>query len=164
MKSEESRASLSPLVWIALAVTALWIVAPLLVAHFVSEWPVRGQFGDMYGAVNSLFSGLAFAGLIYTVHLQRQELSLQRRELELTRSELQRTATAQEASEKALTKQVSALESAAALNALSSVIEHYPIKISRIGSAAQKAQAEQVQVKYIERLEQMLSKLGAGDS
>ena len=47
-----------------------------------------GEFGDMFGAVNALFSGLAFAGLIITLILQRQELELQREELEQTREEL----------------------------------------------------------------------------
>lgn len=35
----------------------------------------RGAFGDKFGAINALFSGLAFAGLITTVLLQRRELS-----------------------------------------------------------------------------------------
>lgn len=48
----------------------------------------KGEFGDMFGAVNALFSGLAFAGLIITLFLQRQELGLQREELEQTREEL----------------------------------------------------------------------------
>lgn len=47
----------------------------------------QGIFGDMFGAVNALFSGLAFAGLILTLILQRNELSLQRDELEQTRNE-----------------------------------------------------------------------------
>lgn len=47
----------------------------------------QGQFGDMFGAVNALFSGLAFAGLIITLILQRKELILQREELEQTRGE-----------------------------------------------------------------------------
>lgn len=50
----------------------------------------RGVFGDKFGAVNALFSGLAFAGLILTLFLQREELSLQRDELEQTREELSR--------------------------------------------------------------------------
>jgi len=48
----------------------------------------QGQFGDMFGAVNALFSGLAFAGLIITLFLQKNELSLQRDELKLTRDEM----------------------------------------------------------------------------
>ncbi len=46
----------------------------------------RGSFGDMFGAVNALFSGLAFAGIIFAIILQRKELSLQRKELELSRN------------------------------------------------------------------------------
>lgn len=45
----------------------------------------RGTFGDMFGAVNALFSGLAFVGIIFTIMLQRKELELQRNELSLTR-------------------------------------------------------------------------------
>lgn len=48
----------------------------------------RGTFGDMFGSVNALFSGLAFGGVIYAILLQRKELKLQRKELELTRGEL----------------------------------------------------------------------------
>jgi len=49
----------------------------------------RGTFGDMFGAANALFSGLAFAALVYTINLQRTELRLQRLELSLTRAELE---------------------------------------------------------------------------
>ncbi len=47
----------------------------------------RGTFGDMFGAINALFSGLAFAGIIFTILLQRNELELQREELRETRQE-----------------------------------------------------------------------------
>lgn len=50
---------------------------------------MRGTFGDMFGAVNALFSGLAFAGMIITLLQQKEELSLQRKELEETRKELE---------------------------------------------------------------------------
>ncbi|MCK4825872.1 putative phage abortive infection protein [bacterium] len=59
----------------------------LLVHKYVAE-PGRGQFGDLFGGLNALFSGLAFAGLIYTIYLQRNELKLQRLELKQTRIEL----------------------------------------------------------------------------
>jgi hypothetical protein len=35
----------------------------------------RGLFGDKFGAVNSLFSGFAFAGIIFTILLQRRDLT-----------------------------------------------------------------------------------------
>lgn len=40
-----------------------------------------GAFGDTYGALNTLFSGLAFAGLIISIRLQSKELSETRAEL-----------------------------------------------------------------------------------
>ncbi len=46
------------------------------------EPTVRGTFGDMFGSVNALFSGLAFAGIIVTILLQRKELALQRQDNE----------------------------------------------------------------------------------
>lgn len=49
----------------------------------------RGTFGDMFGSVNALFSGLAFVGIIMTILLQRKELILQRQELKDTRVEFQ---------------------------------------------------------------------------
>jgi len=57
--------------------------------YFLYDDQDRGTFGDMFGTVNALFSGLAFAGVIYAILLQRRELRLQREELELTRVELQ---------------------------------------------------------------------------
>ena len=56
----------------------------------------QGQFGDMFGLANALFSGLAFSGLIYTILLQRNELTLQREELRLTRQTLESSAKSQE--------------------------------------------------------------------
>ena len=41
----------------------------------------RGTFGDMFGAANALFSGLAFAGVAYAIMLQRAEVAIAREEL-----------------------------------------------------------------------------------
>lgn len=68
------------------AVIAIWLVPFYL--FFNNPNRDKITIGDQYGAVNSLFSGLAFAGLIYTIILQKNELTLQRKELELTRDEL----------------------------------------------------------------------------
>ncbi len=89
------------------------------------DWPTRGQFGDLFGAVNALFSGLAFAGLIYAILLQREDLALQRTELELTREELKRSASAQEQSEIALRAQAEAAERSASLAAINFLLDHY---------------------------------------
>lgn len=55
----------------------------------------RALFGDMFGVVNTLFTGLAFAGVVFTIILQSRELTLQRRELE-------RAAKAQEKTQETL--------------------------------------------------------------
>lgn len=73
------------------------ILTVLLYAGFLIflTWPIgelsinsSGVFGDSFGLLTSLFSGLAFAGLIITIVMQRDELALQRQELNLTREEL----------------------------------------------------------------------------
>ena len=46
----------------------------------------------MFGGINALFTGLALAGAIYTILLQRHELELQREELRLTREQLHASA------------------------------------------------------------------------
>jgi hypothetical protein len=76
---------------IAFVVVALWVGAGVLLYDADESTPIwgnRGTFGDMFGSINALFSGLAFAGIIFTVLLQRQELQLQRHELKLQREEI----------------------------------------------------------------------------
>jgi hypothetical protein len=67
------------------AVISLWLLYWASAVFFIedSAWAQRGQFGDMFGAINALFSGLAFAGLIITILLQREELIAQKQELRL---------------------------------------------------------------------------------
>lgn len=69
-----------------------WILVFSLSSIFViTFWfwnyfqPFDGTFGDKFGVANSLFSGLAFAGIIITIYIQSKELSLQRKELKETR-------------------------------------------------------------------------------
>jgi len=45
--------------------------------------------GDAFSSINSIFSALAFAVIIYTISLQKKELSLQRKELADTRREFE---------------------------------------------------------------------------
>jgi len=105
-----------PFLWIIAGVLATQLIYGIVIPLLFTSWTTRSAFGDMFGAINTFFSGLAFAGVIYAIvlqrrelQLQRRELILQRRELELTREELQRSASAQEKSEKALKDQVEEL-------------------------------------------------------
>jgi len=54
-------------------------------------------FGDSFGAMNAVISGLAFVAFIITLIMQGRELKLQRAELEDTRKELRGARRAQEA-------------------------------------------------------------------
>jgi len=86
------------------AIPLLWLTSALVLTKVFPSPTDRGLFGDSFGAINALFSGLAFAGVIYAIILQRRELQYQREELELTRVELTRTAAAAEASASEATK------------------------------------------------------------
>ncbi|KAB7613731.1 hypothetical protein F9L33_10175 [Amylibacter sp. SFDW26] len=62
-----------------------------MLAIFSGDTTKAGPAGDMFGAITSLFTGLAFAGLIGTMIFQQRELKLQRNELKLQREEVSGT-------------------------------------------------------------------------
>jgi hypothetical protein len=70
--------------WWRLVVGAVVLVAAIqgvyagLVFLVWSDMSTRGQFGDLFGAVTAFFTGLAFGGVLYTLHLQRKELEAAR--------------------------------------------------------------------------------------
>jgi len=154
---EALKIHLQLLLWVAFGVTSLWLVSGTIVYLVFSSWTDRGTFGDMFGAINSLFSGLALAGIIIAIILQSQELEYQRQELRQTRQELARTAKAQEESRDALTKQAQLLEVTAYLNALTAVIQSYEQRMGRdqFGTAYKKS-LEPKQEEYIKILEEHL--------
>ncbi|MDD2915975.1 MAG: hypothetical protein PHP70_11720 [Gallionella sp.] len=86
----------------------------------------------MFGVVNAFFSACAFAGIIFTILLQRDELELQRMELNLTRIELQRSASAQEKSEYALSRQANAADLTARLSAINNILQYISAEIEMI--------------------------------
>lgn len=76
------------LILFSIIVILLYAVSWYFIDNIIVDVNERGLFGDKFGAVNALFSGLAFAGLIFTIILQKKELALQREELTDTRKEL----------------------------------------------------------------------------
>lgn len=117
------------------AVLALQVAGTFAIYYFIPGWPTRARFGDSFGAVNTLFSGLAFAGLIYTVHIQRKELQLQREELQISRAELSRSAEAQERSERALSRQALAAQAAAEIAALNNLLSYVDDETKRLSAS-----------------------------
>ena len=73
---------------LALLIILVWYGSGLVMRRAFPDTAVSGQMGDMFGAVNALFSGLALAGVVVAIWFQSKELRLQREELEQTRAEL----------------------------------------------------------------------------
>lgn len=127
MHQKKDQTLLYLLLIVTLAWGSFWILM-ILSPDFTKDasgWSERGQFGDMFGALNALFSGLAFAGIIYTIRQQKEELELQREELRLTREELTKSVDAQQKAEAALNKQSNTMKLTAMLNANKSLLEYY---------------------------------------
>ena len=105
--------------WLVIIVAAIFILwtGYFVATGIVYRWQFGGPFGDTFGALNALISGLAMGGVIVAIFMQRQELILQREELRLTREELTRSAEAQEGQTQALTQQYEILRTTAQINA-----------------------------------------------
>lgn len=76
------------LLLLLVAVVLVWLAAPIVLSYAIPELSARGQFGDLFGSVNALFSGLAFAGIVWSLWVQQQQLQVQREELQAQREEL----------------------------------------------------------------------------
>ena len=71
-----------------LAVIICWIGYWFVLRYHVATPTDRGQFGDAFGALNALFAGLAFAGLIIAIFLQREDIKLQSKALKKQTEEI----------------------------------------------------------------------------
>lgn len=75
--------------WLNLVMTFIFILTILSwAATWYYEAKFSAEFGDKFGFITSLFSGLAFVGLIYALGLQIQEIKLQKLELRKNREEM----------------------------------------------------------------------------
>lgn len=76
------------IILIAVGCIILWI-GGIWGAHcFAGTFEKAGLFGDSAGAINALFSALAFCGVVIAISLQKKELELQREELKATNEQL----------------------------------------------------------------------------
>ncbi|MCG7492863.1 putative phage abortive infection protein [Thalassobius sp. Cn5-15] len=76
-----------PFIWVGLVVAA-WLASSWLVQWSVGVDGEVGTFGDSFGALTSLFTGLAFVGLIITLRQQKAQIAMQREDLKLQRGEM----------------------------------------------------------------------------
>jgi hypothetical protein len=112
------------------ALILIWALSGIIIITSINDWSHRGALGDLFGVINSLFSGLALAGLIYTIYQSKKDLLLQREEIEINRKELIKSRKIQEKSEKALEEQVRQLKLSAKLNGLKTLIDYFNIQIN----------------------------------
>ncbi len=74
----------SILTWIC--ITIVFVVGVLLATHyfmmnFIQEPQVRGQYGDMFGVADAIFSGFALVGVVWALVYQGQEVNASLAEL-----------------------------------------------------------------------------------
>lgn len=105
-----SNSTKQPRIWTRMVISGaivfvVWIVYPYVIERLYPDLGHRGQFGDLFGALNALFAGLAFAGIIWAIILQKNELELQREELEQTRKEIKGQKEQLEAQDQTLKRQ-----------------------------------------------------------
>ena len=80
---------LCSIIWAIGFVLFVMLLSVFLIFKCINGWEHRGKFGDLFGVVNALFSGLAFAGLIITIRQQHQDLEYQQQVIDQTKLELQ---------------------------------------------------------------------------
>jgi septal ring factor EnvC (AmiA/AmiB activator) len=114
----------------SLIVVLIWAISGVAIYYLGKDWSERGTMGDMFGVINALFSGLAFAGLIFTIILQRQEITTNREEIEMNRKELHKSVRAQQKTQQALQDQARQTHLTARVNAMSTVINYYNTQIN----------------------------------
>ncbi len=74
---------ITALIIIALIIVAAWAGWGYCVPKFAGnrDYSKTGVYGDSYGALNTLFTGLAFLGVVYTILQQREQLADAKQEL-----------------------------------------------------------------------------------
>ncbi len=106
------------LICIALGAILIHVIYGFVIFQTIKSETGRGTFGDMFGAINALFTGITLAGLIYTIYQQQKDMKT-------SREETKRSIAAQENAAEALKRQAELLHRTATLNAYSIMINSY---------------------------------------
>ncbi|WP_298895116.1 hypothetical protein [uncultured Psychroserpens sp.] len=152
------------LIKLILLVVLIWGLSAVLIIVFLSEWSDRGTFGDLFGAVNALFSALAFAVLIYTIVLQREEIKQNREEIVLNRKELEKSGKLQRKAQEVLIRQVEQTQLSAKMNAMRTLVDYYNNQISNPKSTEEIVEkAKQKRKQIILQIDQLIDGLNDSD-
>jgi hypothetical protein len=149
MDDETKIESLSSRPWILVtvfgAIFVAWIATPFVMLSLVNRLNEAGTLGDLFGSINALFSGLAFAGVIVAILLQKEELRFQREELKLTRAEQKRSTEVQALSSSALSEQAEVLKIITEMNGIAILIQSKSSQIEYITSAINSGETSSAQ-------------------
>jgi hypothetical protein len=118
--SSESPEHKEPPISAYIAVATAFVVLVWIFFVLLATPDERGSWADVIG---SLFSGLAFVGVVAAIFLQREELKVQRQELKETKEELRRSAEANEEHASQMARQVTELESQSQHNQEQSMLQ-----------------------------------------
>ncbi len=86
-------------------VFCVWFLTLRLTPFCLDTGQARPQFGEMFVALNALFSGLAFAVIFFTLNLQRNVLKLQQQNLDHVQDKSKKQAERLEAQQQLMSKQ-----------------------------------------------------------
>lgn len=141
-----------------IATVAIYASAILWMTWPITELSVNksGVFGDSFGLLTALFSGLAFGGIIITILLQRDELKLQREELKLQREELEKTREELRKSAVAQLEQVNILNQTAKISGLNTLISAYGAMTDQAGSGRDRMYAVERRIALVTEMEKLL--------
>lgn len=145
--------------WIAAIVGTVGFVLSVCLATIIvpprvsPDWATSGTFGDTFGGTNALFSGLAFAALVFTLVLQKKELALQR-------TELTRSVDAQEASQQALREQVGQMRRTADAQVLATKIDSINQDLDRLSRKDQTPERDTRREGWIKERDELMQQLG----
>lgn len=104
----------------------LWVIYFLVVrCASQGDWVKSGQFGDSFGALNTLFTGWAFVVVLATLYQQSKQIAE-------TKSDVEKEHKLQEQTMEFVKDQAEALASVARLNALTARIEAYHVQIEDV--------------------------------
>lgn len=130
-------------------------------------WPVSeltigktGTFGDSFGALNALFTGLGFMGLLVTILLQREDLKLTRVGLAETRQEIKTQSTTfqrqqfEDSFYRLLTLYKENLSTLSATNRPSSSEKIYGIQVLSVALARLDSACKQMNNKFSDNIEE----------
>ena len=150
-------------------VVIAWLAAPIALWWMLPDLSERGQFGDLFGSVNALFSGLAFVGIFWSLRVQQEQLSLQREELKMQREELRQQREEMAASRQELARQVQAqvalvLATTAQVTVASvqAEIEALKIEAGELNPGGRSNQIHQIRIRA-QALQALANRLEGGD-